>query len=93
MNAAVPQREARLPAQDTKIYKCLLAVAHSWPRTIMTLEVAHAAQLHGKETSALMAVLSARGLVERLEERRGLIGGSIWQLTPTAASMMQLKKE
>ena len=93
MTAAVSQREARLPAQDTKIYKCLLAVAQSWPSTIMTLEVAHVARLHGKETSALMAVLSARGLVERLEERRGLVGGSIWQLTTTAAGMMQLRKE
>jgi hypothetical protein len=93
MTAAVTPREARLPAQDTKIYKCLLAVAHCWPSTIMTLEVAHAAALQGKETSALMAVLSARGLVERLEERRGLVGGSIWQLTNTAAGMMQLKKE
>ena len=93
MNAAVSQREARLPAQNTKIYKCLLAVANCWPSTTQTHEVACSARLNGKETSALMAVLSARGLVERLEERRGLAGGSVWQLTRTAALLMRLKTE
>jgi len=93
MTAAVPQQEARLPAQNTKIYKCLLAVVGNWPQTIMTLEIAAASHLNGKETSALMAVLSARGLVERLEERRGLLGGSIWRLTRTAAVLMRAEKE
>jgi hypothetical protein len=93
MTAAVPQESARLPAKNTKIYRCLLAVVNSWPHTIMTLEIASASSLNGKETSALMAVLSARGLVERLEERRGLIGGSIWRLTKSAAALMRLEKE
>ena len=93
MHAAVPQREARLPAQNTKIYKCLLAVVEIWPRTIMTLQIASTAHLNGKETSALMAVLSARGLVERLEERRGLVGGSIWKLTDSAAALMRLNRK
>lgn len=92
MNAAVGQREARLPAQNTKIYRCLSAVASHWPATIHTLEVAGCARLNGKETSALMAVLSARGLVERLEERRGLVGGSIWRLTKTAEQLLRLKR-
>lgn len=93
MTAAVPQREARLPAQDTKIYRCLLAVASCWPSTTLTQDIACSASLNGKETSALMAVLSARGLVERLEERRGLVGGSVWRLTKTAACLMRLHKE
>ena len=93
MTAAVPQQEARLPAQNTKIYRCLLAVSQCWPHTILTLEVAAAAKLNGKETSALMAVLSARGLVERIEERRGLVGGSIWHLTKVAAVLLRIEKE
>ena len=90
MTAAVSQREARLPAQNTKIYKCLSAVATCWPSTILTLEIATRSSLNGKETSALMAVLAARGLVERLEERRGLVGGSVWKLTKTAAQLLHL---
>lgn len=93
MTAAVPQREARLPARDTKIYKCLMVVVNSWPSTIKTLEIASESKLNGKETSALMAVLAARGLVERLEERRGLVGGSIWKLTQHAAVLLRLAKE
>lgn len=93
MHSAVPPREARLPAQNTKIYKCLLAVAQCWPATTFTHDVALCACLNGKETSALMAVLSARGLVERLEERRGLAGGSVWRLTTVAARLMRLQKE
>lgn len=93
MTAAVSQREARLPAQNTKIFRCLTAVRNRWPHTTLTQEVATAAQLNGKETSALMAVLSARGLVERLEERRGLVGGSVWKLTKVAAILLRLEKE
>jgi DNA-binding IclR family transcriptional regulator len=70
-----------------------MAVVNAWPTTIITQEIARTAQLNGKETSALMAVLAARGLVERLEERRGLLGGSIWQLTQSAVTLMRLEKE
>jgi len=93
MTAAVQQKDVRLPALNTKIHRCLMAVVTIWPQTIRTLEIARSAQLNGKETSALMAVLAARGLVERLEERRGLVGGSVWQLTKSSADILRLKKE
>jgi hypothetical protein len=92
MTAAVPQRDARLPAKDTKIHRCLMAVVNCWPQTIITQDIARRSSLNGKETSALMAVLSARGLVERLEERRGLVGGSVWKLTKSAAVLLRLER-
>jgi len=91
MHVAQPTKEIRLPAVDTKIHRCLVACASCWPTTILTQQIATHASLNGKETSALMAVLAARGLVERLEERRGLIGGSIWRLTKLAAQLLRLK--
>jgi hypothetical protein len=93
MTAAVAPQEARLPARDTKIHRCLMAVVDGWPRSLLTQDIATASNLSGKETSALLAVLAARGLVERLEERRGLIGGSVWVLTRSTAQMLRLEKE
>lgn len=80
----------KMPSKGTKIRRCLEAVRDLWPNTIRTLEIATLAGLHGKETSALMAVLAARGLVQRLEERRGLVGGSIWSLSDIAVEHIEL---
>jgi hypothetical protein len=92
LHTAVQESDVRLPAQGTKIYKCLVVISMSWPGTIKTMEVAKHAELNGKETAALINVLSARRLVERIEERRGLIGGSVWRLSRDAAHLLKLAR-
>jgi hypothetical protein len=47
MTAAVAQPDTRLPAQNTKIHKCLMAVVQAWPHTIITQDIARTALLNG----------------------------------------------
>jgi predicted HTH transcriptional regulator len=74
-----------MPANGTKTRRCLLAVAAALG-TITTGEVALNAGLSNKETAAMLVTLMARGLVERMEERRGLPWGSKWRVTVVARS-------
>lgn len=92
ISSAVQEADVKLPAKGTKIYRCLLAISECWPSSIMTMEVAKATDLSGKETSALINVLSTRRLVERIEERRGLAGGSVWRLSRDAAYLLKLAR-
>lgn len=91
-HTAVPQSQVKLPNPSTKIYKCLLVVYAAYPGTILTQDVMTRAELNSKETAALMVLLMARGLVSRLEERRGLAGGSVWILTKTALNLIERKE-
>jgi hypothetical protein len=92
LSTAVSQLDVKLPPVGTKIYKCLLAVANSYPKPINTQEIAYHAQLKDKETAALVVMLRVRGIVERKEERRGIKGGSVWELTSIAVQKMNLLK-
>lgn len=93
LTTAVEQEDIRLPALGTKIYKCLLAVADQYPKPINTIDIALKAGLQNKETAALTAMLRIRGLLERVSERRGVVGGSIWILTMPAARQLKVKGE
>lgn len=90
MSAAVRQSDVVLPQVGTKTRRCLMAVHGAWPTDITTSEVATAARLENKETSALLMTLMARGLVERVSERRGLLGGSEWRVTVATRELLKL---
>lgn len=92
MRAAVKPAQVVLPAIGTKIHACLMAVLEKYADPIHTGDVARNAKLQNKETSALLVALMARGLVQRVEERRGLSGGSTWILTPRAEVLLQANK-
>lgn len=92
MRSGVRVPDVTLPSQGTKIYKCLLAVRNSHPATILTGGIAEHAGLKGKETASLVVTLMGRGLLERVEARRGLLGGSIWKLTVTAKRLLKVEK-
>ncbi len=80
----VHKNEILLPAQGTKIQRCLMIVASFYSDPVMTSKVVEHTGLEGKETSSLLGVLVGRGLVTRVEGRRGLPGGSTWTLSYTA---------
>jgi len=90
---AVKQDQVQLPQKGTKIHRCLSAVVYAYPETIMTSGIASFAELQSKETASLVVALMARGLVERVQERRGLAGGSIWTLTHATKKLIGIKGE
>lgn len=92
MRSGVRVPDVTLPSEGTKIYKCLLAVRNAHPRTILTGGIAEQAGLRGKETASLVVTLMGRGLLERVEARRGLLGGSIWKLTLIAKRLLKVTK-
>ena len=92
LRSGVRVPDVTLPSTGTKIYKCLLAVRNAYPATILTGGIAEQAGLKGKETASLVVTLMGRGLLERVEARRGLLGGSIWKLTVTAKRLLKVKE-
>lgn len=80
----VPTTKTRLPETGTKLHTCFREVAVAYPKTIASSEVIRNSGLQPKETGALLVALLARGLIERVEGRRGLPGGSIWILSSAA---------
>ena len=73
-----------LPSRRTKIYRCFSTIGRCHPKEIMTADIARATGLQNKETAALLIALMTRGLIQRASERRGIVGGSEWVLTPRA---------
>jgi len=92
MRSGVRVPDVTLPSKGTKIYKCLLAVRNAHPATILTGGIADKAGLRGKETASLVVTLMGRGLLERVEARRGLLGGSVWRLTVIAKKLLKVKE-
>jgi hypothetical protein len=90
MRSGVRVPDVTLPAEGTKIRKCLLAVRNAHPRTIRTGDIASGTGLRGKETASLVVTLMGRGLLERVAARRGLLGGSIWRLTVVAQTLLKV---
>ena len=90
MHTAVAAPDIVLPQKGTKTRACLSAVAREHPAPVSTGEVSETASLQGKETASLLVTLMARGLLERVLERRGLRGGSTWKLTLTAVALLKL---
>lgn len=90
LRSGVRVPDVTLPAEGTKIYRCLIAVRDAHPRHIMTGDIASRTGLKGKETASLVVTLMGRGLLERVSARRGLLGGSIWKLTVTARELLEI---
>lgn len=90
LRSGVRVPDVTLPAEGTKIYRCLIAVRNAHPKTILTGEVASRTGLKGKETASLVVTLMGRGLLERVEARRGLLGGSVWKLTSIAKDLLNV---
>lgn len=90
LHSAVKPSDVVLPQVGTKTRRCLMEVLAVWPAHITTGGVAQNSKLENKETSALLITLMARGLVERVSERRGLLGGSEWRVTVATRQLLQL---
>lgn len=90
LHSTVRKTQVALPQAGTKTRKCLTSVVEAWPGQRTTSEVAQDSGLKNKETASLLMTLMAKGLVERVSERRGLIGGSEWRITIATRELMTL---
>lgn len=90
LQSAVKASDAVLPQVGTKTRRCLMAVYLAFPLDVNTAQIAQDSGLENKETSALLMTLLARGLVERVSERRGLLGGSEWKTTVATRELLKL---
>lgn len=82
--------DTTLPRPESKLYKCLLAVSEEYPTPSSSALVCSATSFHMKEVSSMMIALMGRGLVTRVEVRRGIPGGSLWALTVRAKELLKL---
>ena len=71
----------KMPLENPNHYKCLLAIYKTYPDPVQTAQVAAHCGFENKPTYGFIASLLSKGLVERVEERKGLPGGSSWTLT------------
>lgn len=91
MKRTVRSSDVRLTEPGTKLHTCLLAVALSHPNPINTGSVARHTKLPTKIISARMITLMTRGLVDRVEGRKGKIGGSTWRLSSEATRLLRIE--
>jgi len=89
LREVVPRSEMKIPEKGSKLHRCFVALAVVYPSTLNTRVVSTNSGLTPKETSALLVALLSRGIVERVEGRRGRVGGSIWKLSSTAQKMVK----
>lgn len=85
-----PSQES-LPRSGTKLHTCLQAVRATHPGKPTTRDVSQLTGENTSDTASQLTVLMHKGLVERVEERRGVAGGSTWQLTFMAKQILNIR--
>lgn len=83
--------EVRLPRRDTNLWRTLLCL--SALQTASSLDVTTSVNDLGysftvAEVSSYLTILKQRGLVHPLNSRRGLAGGSTWEVTPAGKGLL-----
>jgi hypothetical protein len=91
-------KKARLPKRDSKLYKTLAVLYAIEPAS--TAYVTEMLDLGGRtevevivytvsDVASQLTVLKYRGLVEVVSNKKGVVGGSTWKMTPTAKQMFE----
>lgn len=93
LHKAVRDTAAVLPERGSKRYRCLMAVYSGFPEAVSTEYIVERCRLTSKETSAFLIALMVRGLVDRVERRKGFPGGSLWRLSTGAEALLVTKTE
>lgn len=86
----IPKTELTLPKRESKLYETLSILATYYPAKLSTGEISQATGHTVTDTASELAVLDHKSLVEKIEERKGLPGGSIWALTNSGAKLLRL---
>lgn len=83
--------EFRLPDKKTKLSVCLGFVALKYPATVSTKDLCGVSGENTSDVSSQLIVLMHKGLVERVEARPGMRGGSIWRVTRRALEALSME--
>lgn len=75
-----------LPRTGSKLHKILMIIAAF--DDIQTSEIAHIVKDSTNIVASNIVILETNGLVDRVEDRRGVEGGSLWALTLTAKNLL-----
>lgn len=81
-----PEDQIVLPKSGSKLREILMIVA-AFP-DIQTVEVAHIVKDTTDKVAVCLSVLEANGLLDIVEDRRGVKGGSIWTLSFAAKNLI-----
>jgi predicted Rossmann fold nucleotide-binding protein DprA/Smf involved in DNA uptake len=80
-----------LPHKDSKLFATLAVLAAYYPQQMNTRDISNVTGHTVTETASELLVLDHKGLVERLEERRGIPGGSIWILSHSGCKLLKVR--
>jgi hypothetical protein len=86
-----PAVTARLPKPGTHLHHtltCLWAIAPASSKEVTDTLILQGLQYTVSDISSYLMMLRARGLVSVLEYRRGMPGGSTWELTAVADTLL-----
>jgi hypothetical protein len=85
----LPTKSVRLPKEGTKLAECLARVSLHGKLGVSTGAIAFEMNQSTTETSAQLVVLMHKGLVDKIDSKRGQFGGSDWRVTHRALRLMK----
>ena len=84
--------EVSLPKRTSKLWKCLAVLATIHPASTSEIVIAindtQDPPFTTKEVASQLTVLRYKGLVTVVSDRRGVVGGSTWSLTPACKELL-----
>jgi hypothetical protein len=85
------EQGVKLPREGTRLYNTLVCLGSIEPAS--SKEVTDALALRGhiytvSDVSSYLMILRTRGLVRVVDYKRGVAGGSTWELTETADKLL-----
>jgi hypothetical protein len=90
-----PSGDVKLPRKESNLWFTLMVAASL--EEASSAEIAHRLVDLGKEFSvsdvaSYLTIMRSKGLVETTEVRRGIPGGSSWQITDPCAALLNLEE-
>lgn len=87
--------DVKLPKRNTFLWDTLLVVQVSEPAS--TGQITERLVLMGRgftssDVSSYLSILRVKGLVQQLEVKRGIPGGSVWEITDAAEELLNGKR-
>ncbi len=86
-----PVQDVKLPKVGTHLHNtlvCLWSIEPANSREVTDTLILHGNQYTVSDVSSYLMILRSRSLVEVLEYKRGVAGGSTWELTSIATDLL-----
>lgn len=84
-----------IPRQGSLIERCMRVIIGRWPNAVTSEEVYRSISLKGVEVSrsdvsTRLMILQHKGLIEKIVNGKGKVGGSVWEVTEHGANLYKL---